>query len=111
MIIHNPEVISRWIVALIMLAGGVVNTIGVSTIRQEFLRWGLKSWMRIAVGLSELVIAILLMLNILVIPALSLAALLMFAAVLIILLHREHGRAWIPAVVWFLTLLSLSFLV
>ncbi|MXV05470.1 DoxX family protein [Enterobacter sp. ABFQC] len=111
MIVHNPEIISRWIVAFIMLAGGVINTVGINTVRQEFLRWGLKDWIRIAVGIIELVIAVLLITNSYVIPALSLAALLMFAAVLIILFHREYSRAWVPGVIWFLTLLSLSFLI
>lgn len=109
MIIYNPEVVSRWIVALIFLVGGILNVIGIRPVREEFTRWGLKPWMRVGTGLSELVIATTLLMNIFVVQSLLAAVMIMMSAVAVIIYNKESNRAWVPGIVIFLIVLSLSF--
>ncbi|EDF4476589.1 hypothetical protein GBS67_14830 [Salmonella enterica subsp. enterica serovar Typhimurium] len=109
MIIYNPEVVSRWIVALIFLVGGILNVIGIRPVREEFTRWGLKPWMRVGTGLSELVIATTLLMNIFVVQSLLAAVMIMMSAVAVIIYNKESNRAWVPGIVIFLIALSLSF--
>ncbi|MDE8743812.1 DoxX family protein [Pectobacterium polaris] len=108
MIIYNPEIVSKWIVILVFLVGGILNTIGIQSVRDEFSRWGLNSWIRIGVGLCELVIAILLIMNVWVSQNLIFAALIMIFAVLIIAYNREYTKTCLPAVVLLVIMISLS---
>lgn len=109
MIIYNPEVVSRWIVALVFLVGGILNMIGIRPIREEFSRWGLKPWMRVGTGLSEIVIATTLIMNIFILQSLLIAAVIMVSAIGIIIYNRESNRAWVPGFILFLIVLALSF--
>ncbi|MEL0429794.1 DoxX family protein [Klebsiella pneumoniae] len=109
MTIYNPEIVSRWIVALIFLVGGVINIIGIKPVRDEFSRWGLRPWMRIGTGISELLLAFALLTNVYVIQSLIASALIMLSAMIIIAYNKEMSRIWVPGSVLFFIVLSLSF--
>ncbi|MZG21839.1 hypothetical protein F6X50_02480 [Dickeya dianthicola] len=108
MIIYNPEIVSKWIVILVFLVGGILNTIGIKSVRDEFSRWGLNSWIRMGVGFCELIIAILLIMNVWVSQSLIFSALIMIFAVLIITYNKEYAKACLPAVVLLVIIISLS---
>lgn len=109
MIIYNPEIVSYWIVSVVFIAGGIVNVIGFQPVRKEFERWGLKPWVRVLTGLSELTIAFLLITNTWLIQSLIISAIIMLSAIFIVVYNNERSRAWLPSIVLLFILIALSF--
>ncbi|HBS7037845.1 TPA: DoxX family protein [Klebsiella pneumoniae] len=102
------ENIILWSVIVVFLAGFAINTLGPKPVREEFSRWGIPKWVRLATGITEGVIAILLIFKLWTMAALFAAALLMTAAVKIVLYNQEMRRALIPFSALILVLISLA---
>ena len=87
--LHN---ISVWLLVAAFFGAGLFNAIGTPATRSSFVRWGYPAWWCRVTGGLEVVIAVLIAL-----PAtrglgLMLGALVIAAAVLTVLRHREFSH-------------------
>lgn len=102
------ENIIIYLLVVIFSIGFVVNVTGPNFVRNEFYRWGLPQWLRLAIGIIEGVIALFLFLKLWVLATLVTASLIMTSAVLIVLYNQEMRRALVPFFVLILVLTSIS---
>jgi putative oxidoreductase len=97
------------LLAVVFFASGVVKLIPLDVAVQGFARWGYPDWFRIAVGLAEVVGAVLL-----VVPsaqwigAAGLSIMMVGAAITHLMTQGEAARVLVP-VVLFLLLLGVAF--
>lgn len=96
--------LSVWLLAAAFLGAGVFNAIGTPATRAGFARWGYPTWWHRVTGGLEILCAALILLP----PArpagLALAAIIMAAALLTLLRHREYAH--LPPVGVFFALIA-----
>lgn len=97
-----------WVIVVVFTAGFFVSIIGPKPVREEFTRWGLPQWVRIITGLTEGIIATLLIIKMWTLLALVAASFIAAANVLIILYNQQMRRALIPFVLLYIVLISIS---
>jgi hypothetical protein len=81
--------ISIWLLVAAFTGAGLVNAIGTAGTRSDFARWGYPHWWGRLTGAPELVCAVLIALPVSHIAGLALGALIIAAAILTVLRHRE----------------------
>ena len=81
--------LSIWLLAAAFLGAGVFNAIGTPATKESFVRWGYPQWWCRVTGGSEIAIAGLVALPAVRVIGLILGALIVAAAVLTVLRHRE----------------------
>jgi uncharacterized membrane protein YphA (DoxX/SURF4 family) len=97
------------LLALVFFASGVVKLIPLEVAVQGFARWGYPDWFRIAVGLAEVVGAVLLLVpSVQWIGAAGLSVMMVGATITHLMTPGEAARAVVP-VVLFLSLVGVAF--
>ena len=82
--------------------GFVINTFAVKKVGPEYERWGYPDWFQFVSGGLELLVALLLPETVTRPLGIALGGVIMFAAVAIVIYHREHPRAVPPFIVFVL---------
>ena len=80
---------STWLLVAAFFGAGVFNAIGTSGTQSDFARWGYPRWWNIFTGGLEIMSAVLIVLPVSRIVGLALGAVIIAAAVLTVLRHRE----------------------
>jgi len=80
---------SIWLLVAGFLGAGLFNTIGTSGTQSDFARWGYPRWWSILTGGLEVMSAVLIALPLSRIVGLTLGAIIIAAAVLTVLRHRD----------------------
>lgn len=83
------HLISVWLLVAGFAGAGLVNTIGRAGTRSDFARWGYPGWWHLLTGVLEIIDAGLIALPQTRISGLVLGALIIAAAILTLLRHRE----------------------
>ena len=87
-----------WLLAFAFAAAGIVNLLGIGSVRADFAHWGYPAWFHRLVGVVELLGAALLAWSpTRVFGTLGLLAI-MAAAILTLLRHREGAAHLVPAI-------------
>ncbi|HGW8425700.1 hypothetical protein [Citrobacter amalonaticus] len=107
--IYNPELVSLWIVILIFFFAGITNLLGLKFIKPPLLPLSVSWWRSKAVGVLEIIIALLLFQRFFVIPVLIIASLLMGSATLVNMFHGRTFRASAPMSAMIFSIIALSF--
>ncbi len=81
--------VAIWLLAAGFLGAGLVNAIGTSGTRSDFARWGYPHWWGILTGGLEIMSAVLIALPPSRVIGLTLGAIIIAAAVLTVLRHRD----------------------
>ena len=81
-----------WLLVAAFLGAGVFNAIGTAGTKTDFARWGYPSWWNILTGILEIVIAGLIALPVTRIAGLAVGAVVIAAAVVTVLRHREFSH-------------------
>jgi hypothetical protein len=84
--------ISIWILVAGFFGAGLFNAIGTQGTRSDFVRWGYPRWWGIVTGGLEMISAVLIALPVTRIPGLALGAVIMVAAVVTVLRHRDFSH-------------------
>ncbi|MBR0798484.1 DoxX family protein [Bradyrhizobium jicamae] len=84
--------LSTWLLVAGFLGAGLFNAIGTSGTQSDFARWGYPRWWGILTGGLEIVSAILIALPVSRIVGLTLGAIIIAAAVLTVLRHRDFSH-------------------
>lgn len=84
--------ISIWLVAAAFFGAGVFNAIGTQKAKSGFARWGYPRWWNIPTGGLEILSAVLIALPASRIVGLGLGAVIIAAAVVTVLRHREFSH-------------------
>lgn len=104
----DPDLVAAilaWALAVLFAAGAALNWIAPLAIRQSYARWRYPDWFHYVTAMLELAAAVLLAVASTRSLGVALAALIMAAATLTLLRHREFGHAVLPALVLALALL------
>ncbi len=101
-----PHVLLIWLVAAAFFAAAVFNAIGTPTTRANFVRWGYPAWWCRVTGGLEVATAVLIALPTTREAGLILGAVIIAAAALTLLRHREFTH--LAAVAPFIVLLALA---
>ena len=96
--------VSGWIAALAFAVVGIVNLRGSSAVQQDFVRWGYPAWWCRVTGLLEIAVAVLIVVPSTRYIGLALGTVVIVAAVITVLRHRE--RSHLPPLIGFLALLA-----
>jgi len=86
------DAIAIWLLAAAFFGAGVFNAIGPTATRADFARWGYPRWWNSLTGGLEMLSAVLIALPASRIAGLTLGALIIAAAVLTLLRHREFSH-------------------
>lgn len=97
-----------YILALVMLGGGVANTTGSKVIRASYARWGYPSGFHLVTGFLELTAAGLLLYPPLRLYGMILMLAILLAALATLLLFREFSHVP-PAIIFILLIATWSF--
>ena len=81
-----------WLLAAAFFGAGVFNTIGTPGTKTDFARWGYPGWWNLLTGGLEIVSAVLILLPATRIVGLALGALIIAAAVITVLRHRDFSH-------------------
>src|SRR5579862_9470053 len=84
--------LSIWLLSAGFFGAGVFNAIGAPGTKSDFARWGYPRWWNALTGGLEMVSAILIALPVTRIAGLALAAVIIAAAVLTVLRHRDFAH-------------------
>ena len=84
--------LSIWLLAAGFLGAGIFNAIGAPATQSDFARWGYPRWWRILTGGLEIISAVLIALPASRILGLALGAVIIAAAVLTVLRHRDFSH-------------------
>ncbi len=98
--------LSTWCLVAGLFGAGLFNAIGTPATRRDFVRWGYPAWWCRLTGALEMVSAVLIALPVSRGAGLMLGAVIVAAAVLTVLRHREFSHL-VPLGV-FVTLLALA---
>jgi hypothetical protein len=91
--------ILAWLVTLFFVVGGVGNWIAPPAVRSDYQRWGYPKWFHYVTALTEFMAAALLFFPDLRLVGAGLGAVVMAAALLTVIRHREYSHAVAPAIV------------
>jgi len=86
------HILSIWLLVAAFFGAGLFNAIGTQKTRSDFARWGYPRWWGIVTGGLEMLSAVLIALPVTRIPGLVLGAVIMAAAVLTVLRHRDFSH-------------------
>ncbi len=100
------HVLSIWFLVVALSGAGLVNVIGPSGTRNDFVRWGYPRWWGILTGGLEISSAVLIALPAGRIVGVTLGATIIEAAVLTVLRHRDYSHLAPLSV--FVTLIALA---
>jgi hypothetical protein len=81
--------VSTWLLAAGFLGAGLFNAIGAPATRGDFARWGYPRWWSVLTGGLEIICAALIALPVVRIVGLTLGAVIIAAALLTVLRHRD----------------------
>lgn len=98
--------LSLWLLGAAFLGAGIVNAIGAAGTRDDFVKWGYPRWWGILTGALEISTAALLAFPVSRILGLALAAVVIAAAILTVLRHRDYQH--LPPLSVFVTLIALA---
>jgi hypothetical protein len=84
------HVLSIWLLVVALLGAGLFNAVGKSATRESFVRWGYPSWWHWVTGGLEILSAILIAFPLGRDAGLALGAIIIVAASLTVLRHREY---------------------
>lgn len=101
--VHN---LSLWFLAVAFLGAGLVNALGAAGTRNDFARWGYPCWWGILTGGLEIASAALIALPAGWIFGVALGALIIAAAILTVLRHRDYQH--LPPLSVFVSLIALA---
>jgi len=96
--------ILSWLLGLFFFVGAIINSLAPGKIREDYHRWGYPAWFRFITALLELIAAILIVSYRYKLPGLALAVLVMGAAIITLIYHKEFKHAIPAGVVAFLCL-------
>ena len=100
------HVLSIWFLVVAFAGAGIVNAIGSSGTRSDFTRWGYPRWWGIFTGGLEISSAVLIAFPVSCIVGVALGAVIIAAALLTVLRHREYSHLAPLSV--FITLIALA---
>lgn len=86
------HVLSIWLLVAAFFGAGLVNAIGTSATRRDFARWGFPQWWGFFTGGLEIVSAVLIAFPVSRIAGLTLAVMIIVAAILTVLRHRDYSH-------------------
>jgi uncharacterized membrane protein HdeD (DUF308 family) len=98
-----------WVIAAFLLIGGVVNIIGPTAMRKDYLRWGYPEWFRFVTGILLIAAGGLILQPALLWWGLTLALIVTAAAIVTLLWHREYSHMP-PSVILALLLIGIGYL-
>ncbi len=98
--------LSLWLLGAAFLGAGIVNAIGAAGTRDDFVKWGYPRWWGIVTGGLEISSAALIALPASRIFGLTLAAVVIAAAIFTVLRHRDTQH--LPPLSVFVTLIALA---
>ena len=98
--------LSIWLLVAAFFGAGVFNAIGTRATRESFARWGYPNWWHLVTGGLEILCAILIALPLGRDAGLVLGTIIIAAALLTVLRHREYSDLAPPSV--FLALIALA---
>lgn len=81
--------IATWLLAAAFFGAGVFNALGTQRTRNDFLRWGYPAWWGLVTGGLEIGAAVLIAVPACRLAGLTLGALIIVAAVVTVLRHRD----------------------
>jgi len=81
-----------WLLAAGFLGAGIMNVIGLATIKADFARWGYPGWWHILTGGIEIICAALMATQASRIIGLALGAVIIAAAIVTVLRHRDFSH-------------------
>jgi hypothetical protein len=84
--------IAAWLLAVAFLGAGIFNAIGTAGTQSDFARWGYPRWWNLLTGGVEIICAGLIALPVTRVPGLALGAVIIAAAVLTVLRHRDFSH-------------------
>jgi hypothetical protein len=84
--------LSIWLLVAAFLGAGVFNAIGTSGTQSDYARWGYPHWWNIFTGGLEIMSAVLIALPVSRMVGLTLGAVIIAAAVLTVLRHRDFSH-------------------
>ena len=84
--------LSVWLLVAAFFGAGVFNAIGTAGTQRDFARWGYPRWWNLLTGALEIVSAALIALPATRIVGLALGAVIIAAAVLTVLRHRDFSH-------------------
>jgi uncharacterized membrane protein YphA (DoxX/SURF4 family) len=90
--------LSTWLLAAAFVGAGLVNAIGTSGTQRDFARWGYPAWWGVLTGGLEIISATLIALPLTRIAGLTLGAVIIAAAIMTVLRHRDFSHLAPPAV-------------
>jgi hypothetical protein len=86
------HIIATWLLVAGFLGAGVFNAIGTAGTQSDFARWGYPRWWNLLTGGVEIICAGLIALPATRVPGLALGAVIIAAAVLTVLRHRDFSH-------------------
>jgi DoxX-like protein len=84
--------VSIWLLVAGFFGAGIFNAIGTSGTQSDFARWGYPRWWSTLTGGLEMISAVLIALAVSRVVGLTLGTLIIAAAVLTVLRHREYSH-------------------
>ena len=84
--------LSIWLVVVAFFGAGVFNVLGTAATRRSFVRWGYPSWWCRVTGALEIVTAALVAYSVTREAGLILGAVIIAAAILTVLRHRDYSE-------------------
>jgi membrane-bound metal-dependent hydrolase YbcI (DUF457 family) len=84
--------LSVWLLVAALFGAGVFNAIGTSGTQRDFARWGYPRWWNILTGGLEIISAVLIALPASRMVGLALGAVIIAAAVMTVLRHRDFSH-------------------
>ena len=98
--------LSIWLLVAAFFGAGLANAVGTRATRESFVRWGYPSWWHLVTGGLEILSAILIAVPLGRDAGLVLATIIIAAALLTVVRHREYSDLAPPSV--FLALIALA---
>jgi hypothetical protein len=84
--------VSIWLLVAVFLGAGLFNAIGAAQTQSDFARWGYPRWWSFVTGGLEIAAAVLIALPVGRIAGLALGAVIIAAAVMTVLRHRDFSH-------------------